>query len=103
MGIKKQFLLLMITIMPVAYVSGIVIFDIAAECISENSDLKKDQVQSEEKNYMKKCKLMKVLLLLYKLIMRKKLHIIFHVNFKKQKDTYQQKNKMDFIGSMGMN
>ena len=35
MGIKKQFLLLMITIMPVAYVSGIVIFDIAAECISE--------------------------------------------------------------------
>lgn len=50
MGIKKQFLLLMITIMPVAYVSGIVIFDIAAECISENSDLKKDQVQSEEEN-----------------------------------------------------
>jgi hypothetical protein len=50
MGIKKQFLLLMITIMPVTYVSGIVIFDIAAECISENSDLKKDQVQSEEKN-----------------------------------------------------
>ena len=50
MGIKKLFLLLMITIMPVAYVSGIVIFDIAAECISENSDLKKDQVQSEEEN-----------------------------------------------------
>ena len=50
MGIKKLFLLLMITIMPVTYVSGIVIFDIAAECISENSDLKKDQVQSEEKN-----------------------------------------------------
>ena len=49
-SIVKKFIILIIRMFPAVYFADIIFFEDCAECTSENTDLKKDQVQPEEKN-----------------------------------------------------
>ena len=49
-SIIKKFIILIIRMFPAVYFADIIFFEDCAECTSENTDLKKDQVQPEEKN-----------------------------------------------------
>ena len=49
-NITKKTMTLIIMISAAVYFADIIFFEDFSECVSENTDLKKDQVQPEEKN-----------------------------------------------------